>query len=105
MFATFAHICTWVVILDYRVLATQSTIWNIVGMPYFREILMSFFRIRGYNKLNKLTDGNIVFADVYSWVPAQHSKYRDLNYTADIDHNWVVVGAEHGLLMRWEVVS
>jgi len=59
--------------LENSIATTQKTLWNVNAMPYFREISISFFSVCGYNKLNKFSEGNVVFADARSG--------RDINYT------------------------
>jgi len=50
--------------LENSIAKTQRTLWNSQALPYFREILISFLSVCGYNKLNEFNEGNLVFADV-----------------------------------------
>jgi len=54
-----------VVMLDNSIPPTQSTLRNVEPMAYSRETSISFFWVCGYNQINKFTEGNLVFANVY----------------------------------------
>jgi len=60
---TVAHADSLVMTIEPSIESAQSTLWNVKAMPYFRETLILFCRVFGYNKLNKCNKGNLVFAD------------------------------------------
>jgi len=63
--AAFAKAGTLVLTLDSSIVTTQRTPMNVKAMPNFRETLISFFGVCGYNILNKFNEGKSVFADVF----------------------------------------
>jgi hypothetical protein len=50
--------------LENPIETSQRTLRNINSMAHFREILISFLCVCGYNKRNIFDRGNLVFADV-----------------------------------------
>jgi hypothetical protein len=60
----FAKVGTLVVTLQISIVTTERILWITKAMPYFRETLISFFLVCGFNKLNKVDEGDLVYADV-----------------------------------------
>jgi hypothetical protein len=52
-----------VVTFENCIAITQTALWNVKAKQYFREILILYFWICGYNQLYKFTKGNLVFAN------------------------------------------
>ena len=65
---TFAKVGKRVTTLENSITTTQRTIKNGTAMPHFRETSISFFSVCGYNKLNNLNEGNLVFVDAHVYV-------------------------------------
>jgi hypothetical protein len=52
-----------VVTFENCIAITQTALWNIKAKQYFKEILILYFWICGYNQLYRFTKGNLVFAN------------------------------------------
>jgi hypothetical protein len=63
---TFAKVGTLVLMVENSIVTTQTILWNINTISYFRETSISCFGDCGYNHLNKYNEGNVVFADAHS---------------------------------------
>jgi len=64
LIVTVATVGTLVMTLEKSIARIHITLWNVKAMPYFRETLISFFPVCGFNSLNKFNEGQVIFDNV-----------------------------------------